>query len=179
MMNLESEIDRILAAYAAKLNTEFRRYHGRETGLRDSLGPETDPEQGKRTRQALDQALRSGLLRHSQRDWEHILLTPEGWDRVPGGMPGQEKDGPFLRTALALWSDPTVKRWKGRLLGSTIYRALDWPFDGCEAGNIARRLAARRLVDQVEMEGDVRVRPTGAALSGLDVPPGSPNGVPQ
>lgn len=161
-MDRQSGVRELLAAFAGQYNTEAKRYHGVSDSilfrsLPDSLAVEDRHE-------PYVMALREGLLRHSDRDWETIILTLEGWELVPGGMPGKEKDQPFLAAVIKLWSDPNVKRYRGRLLGSTVYRELNWPFDGAEAGNIARRLAARGLVDQIEMEGDVRVRPTECAL---------------
>jgi hypothetical protein len=157
--------DLVLHALAEALYTEKSRWLGVYSDeIWKRMPQSNDREELFQVSRALDGAEREGLLKHDDLDWDHIRLTPAGWRLVAGAMPGAEKDAMLLDALIHLWNDPNTRRWRGRVLGSTIYRHLNWPFDVAEVVNISRRLSEARLVDHLELSGDVSVRPTPQAL---------------
>jgi len=160
-VDAESEVDWFLTAIAEVYDTERKRYVGvYDHELWAHLGTIPVSREGTRVGRAFEMSHREKLLLRSAQDWETIILLPAGWHRVEGGMPGHEEDDAFLAAFDAVWRDPSIQRLKGRVMASAVYRALGWSFDACEAGNIARRLADRRLVEHLEMlEGNALLRP--------------------
>jgi len=159
-MDAESELDRFLTAIAEVYDTERKRYVGvYDHELWAHLGTIAVSRESAQIDRAFEMAHRQKLLRHSAQDWETVILLPAGWRRVPGGMPGHDKDDEFLAAFDSVWRDPSVRRLKGRVMASAVYRSLRWSFDACEAGNISRRLADRGLVEHLEMlEGNALLR---------------------
>lgn len=110
---------------------------------------------------ALQELVKRGLVQVHGRSL--VELADQAWKARTGGVPGGEKDVPFLIGVLETSEDGKAETNNGFVSARAVYERLHWPFNIGEAHALADRLARQGLARSYLTNGGavVHLKPEG------------------